>query len=117
MSKTLASYIASAAVLLLINVVVVTISLMPVNLPKDSEGFTQYAVIFYKNQDNLNKFDAISHANGYLVRSSKMSNMWVVATKDDDFISKIKEKGAFLVVSPIIRGGCFFDSRNKILKV
>jgi len=77
--------------------------------PSDKAG-DQVAVIFGPGTSLAEAIARIGGADGMVVRAGAFSNIVVAVGSAPDFIDRVREKGAWLVVDPRGLGGCFVES-------
>jgi hypothetical protein len=78
--------------------------------------FTQYAVVFSPKTENTNALQKTIEAGGFPVRSTFFDFIVITASKDHEYPLKVKEQGALMVLSPIIKGGCYIENKSRLSK-
>ena len=105
MLKTILSYGVSLFVVAVLVVMLAAFASYPVN--DDQSKPFEYAVMYKLGTSQNEVVKNIVKAGGKPLRSGSFDFIAIAVSDDPDFKQTMYEQGAFVIFSPMIKGGCY----------
>ena len=101
-----------------ISVLIITvIGVLPVHVDKNAPSAQQYLIISSPWSLEKEAINIAIQSDGHPIDEGAFSFMVIVSSDRADFIHNAYKHGAFLVLNPVIKGGCFRRTFNQFTKV